>query len=86
MVYVDPLMNHGWVLCGHATANCHLFADNLEDLHKFAASLGMKMEWFQDERLPHYDLTPARRQKAVELGAKEVTRRQLVEFMRAWSK
>lgn len=83
-VYVDPLMNHGWRLRGHNLPNSHLFADAVEELHAFALKIGMRIEWFQNkEKLPHYDLTPDRRARAVRVGAVEVTRRQLVEFMRS---
>jgi len=82
MVYVDPLCRNGWVLRGHTVMNCHMFADDLEELHEMALRIGMKMAWFQeDKRLPHYDLTSSRRAMAVGLGAKEVTKRQLVDFM-----
>lgn len=82
-VYVDPLMNHGWVMRGRNLPNSHLFADTVEELHAFALRIGMRLEWFQAKgRLPHYDLTPDRRARAVRMGAREVTRRQLVEFMR----
>lgn len=82
-VYVDPLMNHGWLMRGRTVPNCHLFADTLEELHAFALRIGMKIEWFQHHsRLPHYDLTSDRRAWAVRMGAKEVSRRELVLFMR----
>lgn len=78
-VYVDPLMDHGWRL----GPSCHLLADSLEELHEFAARLGMKREWFQGSAtLPHYDLTGKRRRAAVALGAVEITRRQLVARIR----
>jgi hypothetical protein len=84
MVYVDPLCQNGWVLRGRSTTNCHMFADDINELHELATRIGMKIEWFQDDsKLPHYDLTPSRRAAAILAGAKEVTRRQLVEFMRA---
>lgn len=87
MVYVDPLYSNGWVLRGTQIRNCHLFADTLEELHAFATKIGMKRAWFQaEDRLPHYDLTPKRREHAVLLGAREVSRRELVEFMRSHQK
>jgi hypothetical protein len=71
-VYVDPLWERtpkkGW----RWNKSCHLFADSLEELHAFAETIGMKREWFQDTKLPHYDLTEARRHKAVKEGAIEV--------------
>ena len=83
MVYVDPLRDNGWRLRGNRTPNCHLFADTSEELHAFAERLGMRRSWFQDDpRLPHYDLTPARRAEAVRLGAREMTRRETGEHMR----
>ena len=82
-VYVDPLMNHGWRMRGRTVPNCHLFADTIPELHAFALGIGMKIEWFQDHsKLPHYDLTAARRARAIKMGAQEVTRRELVLFMR----
>lgn len=49
-----------------------MFADSLEELHEFAEKIGMKKAWFQDKKLPHYDLTAKRRQLALSLGAVEV--------------
>jgi len=51
-----------------------MFTDGgLEELHRFANRIGMKREWFQDKKYPHYDLTPKRRRIAVEHGAIEIT-------------
>ena len=52
--------------------SCHLFSNNgdLEELHEFAQRLGLKRKWFQDKRIPHYDLTRTMRSRAVLLGAK----------------
>ena len=48
-----------------------------------ARAIGLRREWFQDKPdLPHYDLVPAKRWRAVELGAVQHDRYQLVEFMR----
>jgi hypothetical protein len=50
---------------------CHLTTDgSLDELHAFAATLGMRRSWFQEHALaPHYDLTAPRRAKALKLGA-----------------
>jgi len=85
-VYVDAIMNHGWVLRGRVTPSCHMFADTDEQLHEMASRIGMRESWYQAPKTPmhigHYDLTEKRRKHAVELGAKEVTREGLVAFMR----
>lgn len=50
--------------------SCHLTADTLEELHAFARRIGLRSGWFQGRRaVPHYDLTPARRQRALAAGA-----------------
>ncbi len=58
---------------------CHLFSDEKDpafpELHRFAATLGMKREWFQGD---HYDLTPRRRDAALRVGARAVTRHEAV--------
>lgn len=80
MVYVDPLVDWGWRL----GPSCHLVADSPDELHAFAARLGMRRRWFQDDpRLPHYDLTARRRERAVAMGAGELDRAGLVRMMRA---
>ncbi len=77
MVCVDPVMscipNRNW----RWNEACHLFTDdgNLDDLHAFAARVGLRRAWFQRHAcLPHYDLTIARRGVAVRLGARQVDR------------
>lgn len=81
-VYVDPLMDHGWILRGNAVRSCHMFTDqvDLRELHQLATMIGCKPEWFQDKAAPHYDLTAVRRQEAIGCGAIAVTRRQAVEI------
>lgn len=59
---------------------CHMLSDtgNLDELHAFAAQLGLKRAWFQPSKLaPHYDLRPSKRALAVKLGAKELTFREM---------
>lgn len=71
----------------HGHRWCHLFTDSedLSELHKLAARIGMRRSWFQDTpgKLPHYDLVPTRRAAAVALGAVECGREKLVECIRA---
>lgn len=72
-VYVDPLLNHGWVLKGQRVKSCHLLADTDEELHAFAQRLGLKREWAHDGSLLHYDLVASKRSRAVQLGAEELS-------------
>ena len=78
-VYVDALTQWGWKL----GASCHLVADTEEELHAFAAMLGLKRTWFQTGTLLHYDLTERRRVEALRLGAVEISRREIAERIRA---
>jgi hypothetical protein len=59
----------------------HLTADTPEELHAFAARLGLKRAWFQDRPLGrwHYDVTDSKRQRALRLGAVEVPWRESAE-------
>ena len=50
---------------------CHMTSTtSFDELHDFAARLGMSLRSFDRD---HYDLTPARRAMALELGAVAVT-------------
>ena len=49
----------------------HLFANTripgaVEEMHLLAAKLGLRRDWFDED---HYDLTPSKRQAAIDLGA-----------------
>lgn len=81
-IYVDAIVDYPPDMvrgrakrCG--TRWCHLWCDEGEEesLHKFAASIGMRREWFQHEgkRYPHYDLVPVRRALALAAGAEELS-------------
>lgn len=83
-VYVDPVLEHGGSATFRWKRSCHLYADRLDELHALAAALGLRRAWFQNhDRLPHYDLVPSKRARAVALGAREHTREQMVQFLRA---
>ena len=51
---------------------------SLEELHAFAAKLGLRREWFDGGRYPHYDLTGGKCTEAIRLGAEVVTQRDVV--------
>lgn len=63
-VYVDDSKGkfHGMVMS-------HLFADSTEELHAFAARLGLRRDWFQQGSIPHYDVSQTKRRAALQLGA-----------------
>lgn len=59
---------------------CHLVSDtSLDELHEFAAELGMPAHVFQGD---HYDLHEDLRFMAVRSGALEITSRELVVRLR----
>lgn len=73
-VYVD---NAGILFRGKSRH--HLTADTLEELHAFAASIGVKPCWFhRKSRYPHYDVTTEQRGRAVQAGAQEVNTRAIL--------
>ena len=85
-VYVDPPIVYGRRVGPHPpdTPWCHMWADDLEELHAMAEAIGMQRAWFQDRKeLPHYDLVPSRRAAAVARGAVEVDHAFLVRWMEA---
>ncbi len=73
MILVDPLRKYP---SGHW---CHMVSDSSsEELHDFARRLGLHRERFQEHgRLPHYDLRPEARGKALALGAEAVDSKEL---------
>jgi hypothetical protein len=80
-VYVDRLRDWGWRL----GPSCHLLADTNEDLHAFAARLGLRRSWFQASASgPHYDLTAQKRDLAVRLGAVELDDRSFHALLCRW--
>lgn len=80
-VYVDRLRDWGWRL----GPSCHLIADTNEELHAFAARLGLRRTWFQPAASgPHYDLTAGRRALALRLGAVELEDRPFHEVLKRW--
>lgn len=58
---------------------CHLVADSLDELHEFAARLGLQRRWFQCRNYPHYDVTVTVRLRALQLGALDADRRTIVQ-------
>lgn len=59
----------------------HLVADSEEELHRFAASVGLRRPWYQQGHY-HYDLTPNKRLAAIKAGALQVSRREMARIVR----
>jgi hypothetical protein len=80
MVYVDdPKHRYGRMIM------CHMVADTLDELHQMADRIGVARRHFQchpNARNPHYDICKASREKAVALGAQEVSTRKIIEIGR----
>lgn len=79
-VYVDDLRTYPTEAIQPAARRygntwCHLTCGgDCDELHAFAARIGMRPAWAQhmdraDHYYHHYDLTPARRARAVKAGA-----------------
>lgn len=64
MIYVDDCR----IPFGHMLMS-HLLGTDLDELHEFATRIGLKREWFQDKRIPHYDVSDSKRLLAINRGA-----------------
>ena|SRR5688572_12015318 len=84
-VYVDnariPYRGRG----GRMMLMSHMIADTSAELTAMAQRIGVDREYLQDEGTyrEHFDICLSKRRKAVALGAKEITQRQLGEMLRA---
>lgn len=68
-VYVDDMRAHvGRMIM------CHMIADTAEELHRMADAIGVARRWYQGD---HYDVSLGKRARAVELGAREISWRDL---------
>lgn len=90
MIHVDfqqdcvPNRRWNWTSVSHLTCDP---TDDLGPLHRFAESIGLKRAWFQPRGgiMPHYDLTPGKRQQAVRAGANEMdTPEAVVTLIQSW--
>jgi hypothetical protein len=77
----------------------HLVADEQDELHAFAARLGLRRAWFQDPTISgkpmparpgtraaegwHYDVTESKRRLAIKLGAVPISIRDLSKVIDA---
>jgi hypothetical protein len=62
----------------------HLMADSLDELHAFAAALGLPRRAFQDKASgAHYDVPEEVRERAIMLGAVALSRHRERDRLRA---
>jgi hypothetical protein len=67
------------------TDGVHLITTgNQEELHQFAIEIGLKREWYQEHKHPHYDILNRKiRANALRSGAKLVDQKTLVRKLKA---
>lgn len=73
-VYVDDMRaNYGRMVM------CHMLADSTDELLDMAARIGVSARWIQDRGTAHehFDICLSKRRKAVALGAREISRREV---------
>jgi len=78
-VYVDEAI---WRWQGRKW--CHLVADDIDELHRFAAQLGLHRLSYQGPpktSRPHYDLTSYERRRAIAYGATTCDRTMIVAVL-----
>ena len=79
-VYVDEAI---WRWAGRKW--CHLLADDVDELHRFAAVIGVHRLLYQGPpktSAPHYDITVLERARALRLGAVPCNREEIVAVFR----
>ena len=79
-VYVDAAI---WRWAGRKW--CHLLADDQDELHRFAARLGIHRSSYQGPpktSAPHYDITGFERDRALRMGARASSRDEIVAVFR----
>lgn len=60
---------------------CHMIATTDDELHKMAEHIGIKRKWFQDHGDHHYDICQSKKQRALNAGAIEISKRDLVRII-----
>ena len=56
-----------------------MVADTKTELHEFAKKIGMREDWYQDKRLPHYDVWGSMASEAVKSGARVISYSEMVQ-------
>lgn len=72
-VYVDDMYKVPMGQFGRMKMS-HMIADTEDELHAFAARIGIARKWYQGN---HYDISKGKRDLAIRLGARAISLRQL---------
>jgi len=76
MIYVDEAI---WKSANGRKSYAHMVADSLEELHQFAAKIGVKPHFFhRSKTAPHYDITSDQHAVAIANGAVLVSSREVL--------
>lgn len=83
MIYIDPPQQRYIKFRGAILASSHLVSDESEDeLHAFVERMGLSRRGFHNKPgKPHYDLIEWMIPKAVEMGARQVSSRDIVRIL-----
>lgn len=67
---------------------CHMIADTTDELLLMVDKISVQRKWIQNEGTykEHFDICAAKKSKAILLGAKEITMRELATIRLAKSK
>jgi len=82
-VYVDDMYLYPIGQYGRMKMS-HLMADTTEELLAMVDLIGVQRKWIQHAGTysEHFDIALSKRAKAVAVGAKEITLREMAEFQR----
>lgn len=79
MVYIDNMnAKYGRMIM------CHMVADTTEELLEMVDKIGVNRKHLQDEGTyrEHFDICKAKKDKALKLGAEEITMRELAGILK----
>lgn len=93
MIYVDGIVEYPESAITEKARRygarwCHMWSDSEdpEELHRFAESLGLHRNYFQNLfGFPHYDLIPFKRKLAISKGAVETSLRDWIKHRKGLS-
>lgn len=90
MILIDPPIDWGHALNRKFGPNSHMVSDihgaeGTAELVAFARKIGMRASWLQKAGTEHehFDVFASRRLRAIDAGAREVTKREIVEVWQA---